>query len=145
MVRRRDCRPLEAESINAGQLSFSFSAWLEKLTEPSVRRGAEILLTATRGVEVTASGLATALRIPSTLIAILQRYRNASAQSGSCGPSAVWASRRTAAGIHRIQVVRGQGDGALALIDRTGRKIGDMAVDAHPDRFSLRRSGRVSS
>jgi DNA-binding beta-propeller fold protein YncE len=37
--------------------------------------------------------------------------------------------------------VRGQGDGALALLDLTGNKVGEIAVDAHPESFQLEKSG----
>jgi hypothetical protein len=33
------------------------------------------------------------------------------------------------------KVVRGQGDGALAILDDMGKKLGDIAVDAHPESF----------
>lgn len=38
-------------------------------------------------------------------------------------------------------MVRGQGDGALAILDDTGNKLGDIAVDAHPESFQLEKSG----
>jgi hypothetical protein len=37
--------------------------------------------------------------------------------------------------------VRGQGDGALAILDDIGKKLGDIAVDAHPESFQLEKSG----
>ena len=131
MVRHRDCRPLKAKHINA------FFRVAAKTHRAGCTLPSRILLTATRGVEVIASRLATVLRIPSTLMAVLQtphRFRD---------ERQLWTF--SGLGIETHSVVRGQGDGALALIDRTGKKIGDMAVDAHPDRFSLRRSGRESS
>jgi DNA-binding beta-propeller fold protein YncE len=39
------------------------------------------------------------------------------------------------------KVVRGQGDGALAFLDSTGKKTGEIAVDAHPESFQLEKSG----
>lgn len=39
------------------------------------------------------------------------------------------------------KVVRGQGDGALAFIDSTGKKTGEIAIDAHPESFQLEKSG----
>lgn len=39
------------------------------------------------------------------------------------------------------KVVRGQGDGALALLDSTGKKTGEIPVDAHPESFQLEKSG----
>lgn len=39
------------------------------------------------------------------------------------------------------KVVRGQGDGALAILDDSGNKLGDIAVDAHPESFQLEKSG----
>jgi DNA-binding beta-propeller fold protein YncE len=39
------------------------------------------------------------------------------------------------------KVVRGQGDGALAILDDSGKKLGDIAVDAHPESFQLEKSG----
>jgi hypothetical protein len=38
-------------------------------------------------------------------------------------------------------VQRGQGDGALAFLDSTGKKTGEIAVDAHPESFQLEKSG----
>lgn len=39
------------------------------------------------------------------------------------------------------KVVRGEGDGALALLDSMGKKTGEIAVDAHPESFQLEKSG----
>lgn len=39
------------------------------------------------------------------------------------------------------KVVRGQGDGALAILDDTGKKLGDIPVDAHPESFQLEKTG----
>ena len=39
------------------------------------------------------------------------------------------------------KVVRGQGDGALALLDSMGNKTGEIAVDAHPESFQLEKIG----
>lgn len=39
------------------------------------------------------------------------------------------------------KVVRGQGDGALAILDDRGNKLGGIAVDAHPESFQLEKSG----
>ena len=39
------------------------------------------------------------------------------------------------------KVSRGEGDGALALLDSTGKKTGEIAVDAHPESFQLEKSG----
>jgi DNA-binding beta-propeller fold protein YncE len=39
------------------------------------------------------------------------------------------------------KVVRGQGDGALAFLDSTGKKTGEIAIDAHPESFQLEKSG----
>ena len=39
------------------------------------------------------------------------------------------------------KVVRGKGDGGLALLDSTGKKTGEIAVDAHPESFQLEKSG----
>jgi len=39
------------------------------------------------------------------------------------------------------KVVRGQGDGALTFLDSTGKKTGEIAVDAHPESFQLEKSG----
>ena len=39
------------------------------------------------------------------------------------------------------KVWRGQGDGALALLDSTGNKTGEIAIDAHPESFQLEKSG----
>jgi len=41
----------------------------------------------------------------------------------------------------RGKPVRGQGDGALAMIDTMGNKVGEIAVDAHPESFQLEKSG----
>jgi WD40 repeat protein len=38
------------------------------------------------------------------------------------------------------KVVRGKGDGGLALLDSTGKKTGEIAVDAHPESFQLEKS-----
>jgi hypothetical protein len=35
------------------------------------------------------------------------------------------------------KAVRGQGDGALAFLDTTGKKTGEIAIDAHPESFQL--------
>jgi DNA-binding beta-propeller fold protein YncE len=37
--------------------------------------------------------------------------------------------------------VRGQGDGALAFLDATGKKTGEIALDAHPESFQLEKTG----
>ncbi len=37
--------------------------------------------------------------------------------------------------------VRGQGDGALAFLDSTGKKTSEIAMDAHPESFQLEKSG----
>lgn len=37
--------------------------------------------------------------------------------------------------------IRGQGDGALAFLDSTGKKIREIPVDAHPESFQLQKSG----
>jgi DNA-binding beta-propeller fold protein YncE len=39
------------------------------------------------------------------------------------------------------KVLRGHGDGALALLDTAGTKTGDISIDAHPESFQLERSG----
>ena len=39
------------------------------------------------------------------------------------------------------KAVRGAGDGALAFIDLTGKKTGEIAVDAHPESFQLEKMG----
>lgn len=39
------------------------------------------------------------------------------------------------------KVVRGKGDGALAILDDSGKKLGDIAVDAHPESFQLEKAG----
>jgi hypothetical protein len=39
------------------------------------------------------------------------------------------------------KVWRGQGDGALAFLDATGKKTGEIAIDAHPESFQLEKSG----
>jgi DNA-binding beta-propeller fold protein YncE len=39
------------------------------------------------------------------------------------------------------KVWRGQGDGALAFLDSTGKKTGEIAIDAHPESFQLEKSG----
>jgi DNA-binding beta-propeller fold protein YncE len=39
------------------------------------------------------------------------------------------------------KAVRGQGDGALAFLDSTGKKAGEIATDAHPESFQLEKSG----
>jgi DNA-binding beta-propeller fold protein YncE len=39
------------------------------------------------------------------------------------------------------KVTRGQGDGALAVLDSTGKKTGEIAIDAHPESFQLEKSG----
>ena len=36
---------------------------------------------------------------------------------------------------------RGQGDGALAFLDSTGKKIVEIPIDAHPESFQLEKSG----
>jgi sugar lactone lactonase YvrE len=36
---------------------------------------------------------------------------------------------------------REQGDGALAFLDSTGKKIGEIPMDAHPESFQLEKSG----
>jgi hypothetical protein len=38
------------------------------------------------------------------------------------------------------KVTRGQGDGALAILDLTG-KVGEIAMDAHPESFQLEKAG----
>ena len=40
------------------------------------------------------------------------------------------------------KVWRGHGDGALAFLDLTGKKIGEIPIDAHPESFQLEKSGR---
>lgn len=40
---------------------------------------------------------------------------------------------------HRIIV--GYGDGALGLLDATGKKTGEIALDAHPESFQVEKSG----
>jgi DNA-binding beta-propeller fold protein YncE len=37
--------------------------------------------------------------------------------------------------------VRGQGDGALAFLDATGKKTVEIALDAHPESFQLEKTG----
>src|SRR5712691_6639835 len=39
------------------------------------------------------------------------------------------------------KAIREQGDGALAFLDSTGKRIGEIAVDAHPESFQLEKSG----
>jgi len=39
------------------------------------------------------------------------------------------------------KAIRGQGDGALAFLDSTGNKIGELPMDAHPESFQLEKSG----
>jgi len=39
------------------------------------------------------------------------------------------------------KVQRGEGDGALAFLDSTGKKTGEIAIDAHPESFQLEKSG----
>jgi DNA-binding beta-propeller fold protein YncE len=39
------------------------------------------------------------------------------------------------------KVWRGHGDGALAFLDSTGNKAGEIAIDAHPESFQLEKSG----
>jgi hypothetical protein len=39
------------------------------------------------------------------------------------------------------QATRQQGDGALAILDATGNKAGEIATDAHPESFQLEQSG----
>lgn len=39
------------------------------------------------------------------------------------------------------KVVRGEGEGGLALLDSTGKKTGEIAIDAHPESFQLEKSG----
>jgi DNA-binding beta-propeller fold protein YncE len=39
------------------------------------------------------------------------------------------------------KTVRGHGDGALAFLDSTGKKLGEIATDAHPESFQLEKSG----
>ncbi len=39
------------------------------------------------------------------------------------------------------KVIRGQGDGALAMLDDSGKKTGEIAVDAHPESFQLEKNG----
>jgi DNA-binding beta-propeller fold protein YncE len=39
------------------------------------------------------------------------------------------------------KAIRGAGDGALAFIDLTGKKTGEIAVDAHPESFQLEKLG----
>lgn len=39
------------------------------------------------------------------------------------------------------RVIVGHGDGALAIVDRDGNKVGDVALDAHPESFQVEGSG----
>ena len=39
------------------------------------------------------------------------------------------------------KVWRGHGDGALAFLDLSGKKTGEIAIDAHPESFQLEKSG----
>ena len=39
------------------------------------------------------------------------------------------------------KVWRGHGDGALAFLDSTGNKTGEIAIDAHPESFQVEKSG----
>jgi DNA-binding beta-propeller fold protein YncE len=39
------------------------------------------------------------------------------------------------------KVARPGGDGALALLDLTGKKVGEIAMDAHPESFQLEKTG----
>ncbi len=39
------------------------------------------------------------------------------------------------------KVLRGQGDGALAFLDSSGKKTGEIAIDAHPESFQLEKAG----
>ncbi len=39
------------------------------------------------------------------------------------------------------QVIVGYGDGALGLLDSTGKKAGEIALDAHPESFQLEKEG----
>lgn len=39
------------------------------------------------------------------------------------------------------KVARGQGDGALAFLDSTGKKTAEIAIDAHPESFQLEKLG----
>ncbi|HTF72200.1 MAG TPA: hypothetical protein VK638_56975 [Edaphobacter sp.] len=41
----------------------------------------------------------------------------------------------------RGKPVRGHGDGALAFLDSTGKKTGEIALDAHPESFQLEKFG----
>jgi DNA-binding beta-propeller fold protein YncE len=39
------------------------------------------------------------------------------------------------------RIVVGYGDGALAFLDSSGKKLGEIALDAHPESFQLEKSG----
>jgi|SRR5882757_6693696 len=39
------------------------------------------------------------------------------------------------------KVLRGHGDGALALLDAAGTKMGEIGIDAHPESFQVEKSG----
>jgi DNA-binding beta-propeller fold protein YncE len=39
------------------------------------------------------------------------------------------------------RIVVGYGDGALGLLDSNGKRLGDIALDAHPESFQLEKSG----
>ena len=39
------------------------------------------------------------------------------------------------------KVIRGEGDGALAILDSEGHKIGQISTDAHPESFQLENNG----
>jgi DNA-binding beta-propeller fold protein YncE len=41
----------------------------------------------------------------------------------------------------RGKVARGQGDGAIAFLDSTGKKVGEIAIDAHPESFQMEKTG----
>ena len=41
----------------------------------------------------------------------------------------------------RGQPVRGQGDGALVFLDSAGKKMQEIAIDAHPESFQLEKAG----
>ncbi len=41
----------------------------------------------------------------------------------------------------RGKVIRGSGDGGLAILDSTGKKTGQIAMDAHPEAFEIEKTG----
>jgi DNA-binding beta-propeller fold protein YncE len=41
----------------------------------------------------------------------------------------------------RGKVIRGSGDGGLGILDSAGKKIGQIAMDAHPEAFEIEKTG----